>query len=311
MITNKLFEQVLIAPAKAGGDTLYVVSGYATSAMVERHLDDLRQLPKTISLKVIVGMVPKDGIGQSNHAGFVHLMNSPHPGCFKCSYLHSAPPVHSKMYAWFSGGAPLAGYVGSANYTQQAFLRQQGEAMEKTPPGEILEYFTELAKTSCYCIHPDAEGLIRRDAHTESTESEESRTQQKETLSLLGKSGKMGKRSSLNWGQRPKEGREPNQAYIPVPQPIGASGFFPERGMYFTIHTDDGQVIIAARRQDGGKGIHSTENNSILGEYFRRRIGVPLGRLVTKEDLERYGRTDVTFYKIDDENYYMDFSPRR
>lgn len=27
-----------------------------------------------------------------------------------------------------------------------------------------------------------------------------------------------------------------------------------------------------------------------------------------KADLERYGRTDVTFYKIDDEQFFMDFS---
>ena len=32
------------------------------------------------------------------------------------------------------------------------------------------------------------------------------------------------------------------------------------------------------------------------------------GAFVTKEDLERYGRTDVTFYKIDDEQFFMDFS---
>ena len=27
-----------------------------------------------------------------------------------------------------------------------------------------------------------------------------------------------------------------------------------------------------------------------------------------EEDLEAYGRTDVTFYKLDDEQFYMDFS---
>ena len=74
------------------------------------------------------------------------------------------------------------------------------------------------------------------------------------------------------------------------------------------MHTDDGQVIICARRQDHGKALHSTENNSIIGEYFRHRLGVPLGREVTKVDLEKYGRTDVVFCKIDDDNYYMDFS---
>lgn len=57
-----------------------------------------------------------------------------------------------------------------------------------------------------------------------------------------------------------------------------------------------------------GAGIETPHNNSLIGEYFRNRLGLPNGAFVKKEDLIRYGRTDVTFYKIDDENYYMDFS---
>jgi hypothetical protein len=48
-----------------------------------------------------------------------------------------------------------------------------------------------------------------------------------------------------------------------------------------------------------------------LGEYFRHRLGLPSGALVTKEDLIRYGRTDVEFYKIDDETYYMNFEKHK
>ena len=49
-------------------------------------------------------------------------------------------------------------------------------------------------------------------------------------------------------------------------------------------------------------------NNSLLGEYFRNRLGLPNGAFVTRQHLEDYGRIDVAFYKIDDENYLMDFS---
>lgn len=68
--------------------------------------------------------------------------------------------------------------------------------------------------------------------------------------------------------------------------------------------------MICVRAQDGGKGLHTTLNNSLLGEYFRYRLGVKNGEFVTREHLLKYGRTDVDFYKIDDENYYMDFSVR-
>lgn len=311
MITNKLFERVLLAPAKAGNDVLHIVSGYATPAMVDRHLTDLNDAGKHVSVHVIVGMTVKDGIGKSNHEGFVHLMNKVYSGRFVCSYLQTGAPVHAKMYAWLRGKTPEVGYVGSANYTQQAFLRKQGEAMEETSPAEILEYFSKLEKHSCYCTHPDAEGLVRGDVYAQSTEAEDAQEgTHKVTISLFDRYGDLPQRSGLNWGQRKEEGREPNQAYIRIPASVYKSDFFPERGIHFTLHTDDGQAIIAARRQDHGKAIHSTENNSILGEYFRRRLGVELGKPITKTDLEKSGQSEVVFYKIDDENYYMDFSPR-
>ena len=49
-------------------------------------------------------------------------------------------------------------------------------------------------------------------------------------------------------------------------------------------------------------------SNAQLGEYFRNRLGLSNGAFVTKADLETYGRTDVTFYKLDEEQYYMDFA---
>lgn len=46
---------------------------------------------------------------------------------------------------------------------------------------------------------------------------------------------------------------------------------------------------------------------SIL-RLLRNRLGLANGQYVTRQDLERYGRTDVDFYKIDEETFYMDFS---
>ena len=60
--------------------------------------------------------------------------------------------------------------------------------------------------------------------------------------------------------------------------------------------------------QDGDKAIHSTKNNSLLGKYFRKRLGVPLGEFVTRQHLQAYGRTDIKICKIDNETYFMDFS---
>lgn len=56
------------------------------------------------------------------------------------------------------------------------------------------------------------------------------------------------------------------------------------------------------------KAITTPASNALLGEYFRNRLGLANGAYVTAADLRSYGRTDVTFIKIDEEHYYMDFS---
>jgi hypothetical protein len=114
--------------------------------------------------------------------------------------------------------------------------------------------------------------------------------------------------AGLNWGQRP--GREPNEAYIQLPPEVYRSKFFPARPQRFTVTTDDNKTLICTRAQKGkdGDAIETPDGNSLLGEYFRNRLGLASGASVTKSDLERYGRTDVTFRKIDKENYQMDFS---
>lgn len=316
MFTENLYKDILIEPAKKGGTDLYVVSGYATSGMVSRHLEDICKLEK-INIHLIVGMVGKDGISRTNHQGFCHLVNNPEIG-FRCSYILENTPkqVHSKAYAWFNNDLPVDGFIGSANYTQNGFFKQQ-EAMEKSSPEEILKYYNELENMSCSCLHSDVDGLVKDQINIlQNNDAGDSSITHREgsesvTYTLLDRDENLPKSSGLNWGHRGDDKnykREPNQAYIRVPADVTKKEFFPERGNHFALHTDDGHTFLCAITQDGGKAIHSTDNNSLLGEYFRNRIGVPLGSLVTRQDLENYGRTDITFYQIDDENYLMNFA---
>lgn len=60
--------------------------------------------------------------------------------------------------------------------------------------------------------------------------------------------------------------------------------------------------------QDSGKALHTPENNSILGRYLRNRMGLPSGIYVTREHLDRYGRTDIEFRRIGPKLYQLDFS---
>ena len=311
MLEGDFYESVLI-PVK-DGSSLYIVSGYATPAMASRHIKDIvdRKFSK-IDIHLIIGMTAKDGIGTTNHKEFCSLVKNSGIKSFQCAYVPDGePPVHTKAYAWFHGKDPLCGYIGSANYTQTGFFFNQKEAMEESDPQEILDYYETVQKTAILCDHKDMFRLVKDDKRSLSRPNVDGLEswvvgQNSVICTLLDESGNLPKGpSGLNWGQR--SGREPNQAYIRVPSNI-QKGFFPSRGYYFSMHTDDGEMFICSVRQDGDKAIQSSQNNSLLGKYFRRRLGVPLGDKVEKSHLEKYGRTDITFYKIDDENYMMDFS---
>ncbi len=113
-------------------------------------------------------------------------------------------------------------------------------------------------------------------------------------------------RSGLNWGQRPN--RNQNQAYLSISSDIQRSGFFPEIGVLFNIKCDDGYEMLCVRAQQNGKGLHSRPSNSILGAYFRKRLNLLDGQLVTIFHLNNYGRQTVDITKRDDGSYYFDFS---
>lgn len=125
-------------------------------------------------------------------------------------------------------------------------------------------------------------------------------------ISLLDRNGLLPGRSGLNWGQRP--GREPNQGYIRIPLPVAKTKFLPDVGRRFFLHTDDGVALECVRAQQWGKAIECPYDNSILGRYFRNRLGVPSGGAVTADHLKAYGRSDIILWRIDAETFWMDFS---
>lgn len=325
MLTKNLFNSLLVEPAKIGANKLFIVSGYATAAMAFHHLDILRKIKSTVSINLIIGMTPVDGLSISNHRGFRALMENEFPENFSCSYITKAPVIHSKIYSWFHDKEPIVGFVGSANYTQRAFSKSQLEAVEKSDASLGYSFFNSVLKDSIYCNHSETESLIQiyneqfvKKLPRELLEGKEPKSETEPandfvglpsvTISLLDRKGELPDRSGLNWGQRPDQRREPNQAYIRLPSEVYNSDFFPSRTVHFTILTDDSKVLICTRAQDNGKAIHTPHNNSLIGEYFRNRLGLPSGSLVKTKDLINYGRTDITFYRIDDETYYMDFS---
>ena len=321
MILNDIAKTVLFDPLARDVNELYIVSGYATPTMLSWYIKNLYHKTQTpIRIYLLVGMVPFDGVSVSVHEGFIQLVRSEQPqeiAKLECSYIYDAPAVHSNLFIWAKDGTPVLAFSGSAYFVQSSFVgRHRQEVMNECDPQEALQYYQSLIDRSIYVhhaeveeyvvIHPTHAVLDMENALIEGFDLMAQDGYQKVTLSLITRSGEPGKRSGLNWGQRP--GRNPNEAYISLPSRIAKSGFFPLEKRHFTAITDDRHQLILRIEQQNDKAITTPARNSDLGEYFRNRLGLANGAFVTRADLDRYGRTDVIFLRLDEETYYMDFS---
>lgn len=321
MIVSDFAKTVLFDPRSHDVNELYIVSGYATPTMLSWYIKNLYHKTQTpIRIYLLVGMVPFNGISVSVHEGFIQLVRSELPQeieRLECSYIYDTPAVHSNLFIWAKDSSPVLAFSGSANFVQSSFVgRSRQEVMNECDPQAALEYYQSLIDRSIYVYHAEVEEYVTihpthavLDLENTLIEGVDSLTQagyQSVTLSLITRTGEPGKRSGLNWGQRPK--RNPNEAYISLPSKIAKSGFFPMEKRHFTVITDDRHQLILRIEQQNHKAITTPARNSDLGEYFRNRLGLANGAFVTRADLDRYGRTDVTFLKLDEETYYMDFS---
>lgn len=331
-------------------DSLKIVSGYASYAMASRHVIESRTLGRRLDVDLVYGMAGVDGVSKANHLGFLSLAEHrefQYDGTFRCSYVMRPKSVHSKVYVWCRDGIPVKAFIGSANYTESGFaLVGRTETLAECDPTSALDFFNGVKETAIPCQSADRDadfsprtrgGEIPADfSHALEVETDEASPYRgclKVVIPLINRKGNLGDGSGLNWGvmadgtpRLAKKGkansfRNPNEAYIRVPKKIAMTGFFPEYNANarrreeqkrFTVVTDDGEVFSCVRTSGGfGKEIETPQDNSELGRYFRKRLGLPDGAYVDVMAMKRHGRFDVTFYKIDEESYAMDFSPKR
>lgn len=299
------FQTILLDPISHGFEQLYILTADASPIMASLFLKKIETLRDSFKLSLLIGMSMKTGINSSYHAGFRSLCPRPIQGDnleFMCSYKTEGEPFHGNLYIWMKNGHPSLAYSGSAQFQQQSFLSSAQETMSRCDAETALKIYESEESQAIYCTHNEVEeNVVIYSLRQPDTFNNDDTI----TLSLLAKTGDVGNRSGLNWGQR--EGRNPNQAYIPLPSKFAQSGFFPLDG-HFMVLTDDKKTLILRVEQQNDKAITTPMNNSSLGEYFRNRLGLANGAYVTKQDLEKYGRTDVTFHKIDEETFTMDFS---
>lgn len=263
-----------------------------------------------ISLELIIGDTLNCGIDTNTHEAFKELQGNRYSakwGKFSCSYLYDPPDFSGTNFIWLKDDMPLKAFISSYDFTQQSLLRESNHKLTETSAHSAYNNYEKVTNRTIFCNHAEVEDYIiihnpNRSINLQSSLSEN----QYVTLSFITRTGDTGAKSGLNWGQRKNRNR--NEAYIPLPSYIAKNGFFPLNKQHFLVITDDHHLLQLRVEQQNDKAITTPASNALLGEYFRNRLGLANGAYVTVADLMSYGRTDVTFIKIDEEHYYMDFS---
>lgn len=345
-ITSGFDEPVLFAPASVSRSRpchiLKIITAFTDCERISTHMIALAEgmkkgyFVKGLSVEIILGMT-KSSLSQKKHNDICRLIgflnNSRDMPDVSCRYIVRGSEVHSKVYLWEGYDRkdniiPLVAYCGSLNYTMNAYYKRR-ESVSMCNEMSAWAYYKELLNDTVDCFDPYVCERLKNVVNNSPNDFEEPDNSENDyymhdrqapidtiKISLLRADGcETGYGSGVNWGIR-KNGtkRNPNQAYIPYNKQDKKEGFFPDRinpdddnCPMFKVITKDFGAFHMRMAQQGNKGIHSVESNAIIGEWIRKRIGVPSGGYITKQMLELYGRTYVTFRKYPDGIYLLDF----
>jgi hypothetical protein len=325
LITENLFEKVLLEPAERGAKELFILSGYASAAMVTKHFEVVSKvLSIDLAIDLHIGMSGRDGLSRNTLLGLQSIPRQIGSRSFNCTLNVRGKSNHSKIYVWCDDNGPKEAFLGSSNYTQLGFgisatASSHKEVCMAMDPIAGFEYIMTSSRGGISYKSPDIGDFIDLvdDQLNPKIAIEEPPVSVNSypfvDLSLVMTRppaiGEVHRKSGLNWGQR--EGRNPDQAYIPVPSTIAKSKFFPEKGEHFQVITDDGEAFICTIAQDNDKAIETPHDNSILGKYFRKRLNLASGAFIEKVHLQAFGSNSVRIYKDSDDCYRLSFQPGR
>lgn len=341
LITAHFDEPVLYNPIRLIHDSpctsLKVITAFTDVERIQTHAIKIAEgikgevFKKGIDIEILLGMT-KTSLSAKKHEDIcraLRILNAHHKGKINlsCRYIGFKKEVHSKIYVWGNEIAPVVAFCGSLNYTMNAFYKRR-ESVCVANPYEALEYYHALRSDTLDCFDSSIKDILKNiqneneyneedplDSASEYSAYDKKAPEDTLTVSLLQADGSdTGYGSGVNWGIRSNgTRRDPNQAYIPYNRRDRKAGFFPDREHesdkncpMFKVITKDFGSFHMRMAQQGNKALHSVESNAILGEWIRTRIGAPQGGYITKQMLELYGKTYVTFRKYSDGVYLLD-----
>ena len=322
MLFNENLEEIIFHRHELmESDELIVISGYIGPSPVSR----LESLP--MKSTVIYGMYGSDGISSNLHNALIDLNLKSD----KTEIYYSLTPVHSKCYIWRQNKKIVTALIGSANFSSNGIRTPFKEILAETTHDTFVPlnaYYDKILENSILCSDCDLKqkGQVKPIYEMNKTGICEMPLYDPKTNELPDASG-------LNWGQGAKAHTNKNDAYIPIRVKVIKENpyLFPPKQEFpivseeyrkghrhndtIEIIWDDGTTMVGLLEQSQlvngikyPKGISTTPFKKDLGEYLRKRIGVPLGEKVKMVDLLRYGRKDISISLVGEGIYLFDFS---
>ncbi|MBB6447801.1 restriction endonuclease PLD domain-containing protein [Bacillus benzoevorans] len=296
-------------------DNLVIISGYASP----RPIQQLSNLP--IKSTVIYGMFGSESIPFPLHKTLVNLHNST-----QTRILYSNLPIHSNCYIWRYKSDITYVLIGSANLTTRGLTIPLRETLAETSVDtfeELNNYLNLILDNSVPCntvditpngLHPFVDAVCSLELYNP-------------------RSNKVPDSSGLNWGNSVGH-TNPGDAYITIrtshvrnfprlfpPKQDSSRNKSSGRGRAnrqndsIELIWDDGtlmDVLLEGSQTVNGlhypKQLSSFPNKNTLGVYIRERLGLPPTALVTKTDLDLYGRDNIHISLLQSGIYYADFS---
>ncbi len=326
---NDLEDKVFEKPSSLSADCLIIISGYVGVEPIKR----LATLPEGVHATVIYGMYGSDNISAPLHKALVELQGK----LPNVEILYSTIPVHSKIYFWNKGDDIRSALIGSANFSVSGLRNDYKEVLSDVEEKSFTEFKTYYDYVRSRCLPCTDERIKVRKAYKASRTSKNLQPLLANGIcraSFLNRKGLVPKKSGLNWGFSSGHVK-PGVAYIPISmnnikrfpkmfppkkyvygiENINSAGRKNRENDEVEMIWDDGTVmtgLLEGQQKQGNivypKQLSSSPQKSILGEYLRKRIGVPMDYVITKTDLRRYGRYSVDITLIGEGMYYMDFS---
>ncbi|MGG1609138.1 restriction endonuclease PLD domain-containing protein [Bacillus wiedmannii] len=323
LFTNNLNQLIFSQHNRVNCDELFIISGYVGPSPIQR----LSQLP--IKTTVIYGMYGSESISTKLHNTLIPLHKQS-----QNEILYSNIPLHSKCYIWRCKGEITYALIGSANFSTNGLTTPFRESLVQV----ANETFSDLNNYLDQVIHnsiPCNSSLVRTTTRTTTSLNNTSTIAINSLCTMVlydPKRHTVPNGSGLNWGHSPNAHNKLGDAYIPI-RTMHIRDFptlFPAKKAYPSVNAkgrahrqndsveliwDDGTVmdaLLEGSQPVNGiqypKQLSSFPSKNTLGVYMRKRLGLSPIALVTKADLDRYGRDNITISLLQNGTYFVDFS---